>query len=254
MQILVTNDDGIYAPGIRVLMNTLKDYGNIIVVAPNQECSGVGHAITVNRPLRIEKLNIFSEIEYCYMINGTPADCVKYAVESLDIDIDLVVSGINIGANLGTDVLYSGTVSAAMEGLLHSIPSVAVSLSVNSENPSRFLETAAHYLTNVIFKANVSLSDYGLLNINVPGVPQEQVKGIKATKLGINGYVNEFEQRFDPRGKPYYWMKGKMAENISNGEQDLDHLAVMDNFVSVTPIKYDLTNYALLKQLKNHFN
>ncbi|NMB38406.1 MAG: 5'/3'-nucleotidase SurE [Firmicutes bacterium] len=251
MRFLVTNDDGIYAPGIRALAETLTKYGEVVVVAPNQERSGVGHAITVNRPLRINKAALFPFIKESYIVDGTPADCIKIAIEALNVDVDIIVSGINIGANLGTDVFYSGTVSAAIEGIFQGIPSIAVSLCTNPYDTDIFLDTATYYLTHLLFELETPLPKHGLLNVNIPGIPQEQVRGIKATKLGFRKFENEFEQRLDPRGKPYYWMKGIPLKPVF--DKDDDHLAVEHNYVSVTPIKFDLTDYELLKKLKKDF-
>ncbi len=251
MRFLITNDDGIYAPGIRALAETLVKYGDVIVVAPNQERSGVGHAITVNRPLRIDKVALFPFIKESYMIDGTPADCIKIAVEALNIDIDIIVSGINIGANLGTDVFYSGTVSAAIEGVFQGIPSIAISLCTNPHHSAKYLDTATFYLAHLLFELKAPLLKHSLFNVNIPGVPQEQVKGIKATKLGFRKFENEFEQRLDPRGKPYYWMKGISLKPLL--DKNDDHLAIEQKYVSVTPLKFDLTDYDLLDKLKKDF-
>ncbi|HHT37367.1 MAG TPA: 5'/3'-nucleotidase SurE [Firmicutes bacterium] len=251
MRFLVTNDDGIYAEGIRVLIETLSELGEVYIAAPNQERSGVGHAITVNRPLRIEKLSIFPGIKEAYMMDGTPADCVKLAIEAMELEVDFVVSGINNGANLGTDVFYSGTVAAAFEGALQSIPSIALSLCKKSAVDQGLYQTAAQCLQEVLAKIQAA-EIKGLLNINVPNISYEQIKGFKTTKLGVGRYKNEFEKRLDPRGKPYYWMKGIKYEP-DNPEED-DYRAVEHGFVSITPLQVDMTNYEQLKSLKAIFS
>ncbi len=243
MRFLVTNDDGIYAPGIRTLVETLTSFGEVVVVAPHQERSGVGHGITVNHPLRVHQIELFQDVPECYMVDGTPADCVKLAIQGLDRKPDLVVSGINIGANLGTDVLYSGTVSAAMEGTLLGIPSMAISLCKTEE----FLATAAHYVAYLLFDRKIPFPSDGLLNVNVPSLPTKQVKGIRTTKLSIRLYNNEFDKRQDPQGKSYYWMKG--IPYAPESGQDHDHVAIDQGFVSVTPIHFDLTHHAFLSTL-----
>ncbi len=248
MRFLITNDDGIFAPGIRVLIEKLSQLGEIYVVAPNQERSGVGHGITVNRPLRIEKLSLFSNVKESYMMDGTPADCVKLALEAMDLEVDYVVSGINNGANLSTDVFYSGTVSAAIEGALQNIPAIAVSLCHNSGDDKLHYETAANYVLQLLSGSSDVLQQFPLLNINVPNLEEGQARGVKATQLGVGRYKNEFEQRLDPRGKPYYWMKGIPFD--PNSHEDDDYLAVHDSYISVTPIKLDMTHHQQLSTLK----
>ena len=251
MRFLVTNDDGIYAEGIRVLIETLARLGDVYVVAPNQERSGVGHGITVNRPLRIERVSFFSGIKEAYMMDGTPADCVKLAIEAMELEVDFVISGINNGANLGTDVFYSGTVAAAFEGALQNIPSIALSLCKKSAVGQGLYQTAAECLVQILTKLkNAAVT--GLLNVNVPNIPMEQVKGVRATKLGVGRYKNLFEKRLDPRGKPYYWMKGIQFE-LENTDED-DYRAVQQGFVSITPLKIDMTNYEQFQTVRSIFN
>lgn len=251
MRFLVTNDDGIYAEGIRVLIETLARLGDVYVVAPNQERSGVGHGITVNRPLRIERVSFFSGTKEAYMMDGTPADCVKLAIEAMELEVDFVISGINNGANLGTDVFYSGTVAAAFEGALQNIPSIALSLCKKSAVDQGLYQTAAECLVQILTKLkNAAVT--GLLNVNVPNIPMEQVKGVRATKLGVGRYKNLFEKRLDPRGKPYYWMKGIQFEPENTDEDD--YSAVQQGFVSITPLKIDMTNYEQFQTVRSIFN
>jgi len=245
MKILVTNDDGIFAPGIRSLANALASFGEVHVVAPTQEQSGTGHAITVHRPLRLSAVTAIPGVESCHMLDGTPADCVKMAIQGMGLTPDIVVSGINLGANLGTDVLYSGTVSAAIESVILGIPAIAVSLC----GAHSMLSTAEEVVRKTFLEIKKRLPSDGLLNINVPALPLESIKGIKATTLGIRQYNNTFEKRLDPRGVPYYWMGGNPAS--SSSETDNDHMAIEEGFVSVTPIHFNLTYYKVLKDLKD---
>lgn len=250
MRFLVTNDDGIYAEGLRVLVEALAELGEVWIVAPNQERSGVSHGITVNRPLRIEKFSLFPGAAEAYVMDGTPADCVKLAIESMNVEVDYVVAGINNGANLGIDVFYSGTVAAAFEGAIQQIPSIAVSLCKITPSDQFFYQTAAQSLHKLLANAEWAAAA-GLLNINVPNVPPEQIRGFKATKLGVNRYKNEFEKRLDPRGKPYYWMKGVHFQ-VDYTEGD-DFSAVEQHFISVTPLSTDLTDYQKLQTLQSLF-
>lgn len=247
MKILITNDDGIFSPGIKALVESLHCFGNIMVVAPNQERSGVGHGITVNHPLRFEQIQLFPNIDQSYMVSGTPADCVKLAIEGLDYQPDIVISGINVGTNLGTDFFYSGTISAAAEGAFNNIPAIAISLS-NKDSNKLHLDTATYFLKEILTKLQIPFRQGKLLNINVPALTKDDVQGIKVTHLGISRYRNEFEQRLDPRGKPYYWMKATLiSDSLENAD---DYSAVEQGFVSVTPIKFDLTDQVLLQQLQ----
>lgn len=247
MKFLVTNDDGIDASGIKYLVDSLQDYGEVCVVAPSQERSGTGHAITTHQPLRLTKVERFPGVE-SYMVDGTPTDCVKMALQALGYQPDLVVSGINLGANLGTDVLYSGTVAAAIEGVICGFPAMAVSLC----GEASFLPTATEYLQRIIFEVRLPMPRDGLLNINVPAIPLNEIRGVQATRLGVRVYNNTFEKRFDPRGLPYYWMGGSPA-NL-HGQEGVDHFAVENGYVSVTPIHFDLTNYGLLNELQTYLD
>ncbi|NLY11153.1 MAG: 5'/3'-nucleotidase SurE [Firmicutes bacterium] len=247
MKFLVTNDDGINASGIRVLAQSLAKIGEVMVIAPHTEKSGSGHSITVHHPLRLNKSNAIPNIDHVYMLDGTPADCVKMAIQGLNFIPDLVVSGINLGANLSTDVLYSGTVSAAIEGVILGYPSIAISQCDNFDH----LDTAAYFLQIIIKRLTNPLPKNSLLNINVPGLPINQVKGIKVTKLGIRIFEDAIEKRLDPRGRPYYWLGGTPKSlPLKEFDDDHDQLAVENGYVSVTPINFDLTDYSLLNELK----
>lgn len=252
MKILVTNDDGIFAPGISALAKTLGSYGEVTVVAPSHEQSGMSHAITVDRPLRLSKIDAISGFENrCYMVDGTPSDCVKMAIHALDFRPDMVVSGINIGENLGTDVLYSGTVSAAIEAVLMGIPAIAVSqVGGQLEHLSTSAKVVAELFSNhsSLFDDGLIPAD-GLLNVNVPALDFDALRGIKVTRLGNQEFENRVETRKDPRGRLYYWMTG--AREL--GEPDdlgVDYYAVKAGYVSITPIHFDLTYHDLLNELK----
>lgn len=249
MHILVTNDDGIMAPGLLELAKTMTKLGEVIVVAPTEEKSATGHGITVHQPLRIKEFHL-PGIGQAWAVTGTPADCVKLGLKELvSKECSLVISGINNGPNLGTDVLYSGTVSAAIEGVLLGIPSIAVSLASYEADDYKLSAEVALFVAEQLYANKETLPPDTLLNINVPSVPRERLKGYKVTKLGIREYENVFDKRTDPRGRPYYWLAGDI---IPSREEDpeIDLVAVEYNFVSVTPIHFDLTNYRIINKVK----
>lgn len=245
MKILLTNDDGIFAPGIQTLCKKLEEDYEVVVVAPDRERSATGHAITLHHPLRAKEV-YFSKIKSkCIAVDGTPADCVKIAVESLlDEEPDLIISGINAGPNLGHDVLYSGTVSAAIEGLLLGIPSIAVSLV--SDDQWDFSQ-AVNLVTKLLEEyKRQGFKKKSLLNVNIPLNCRE---GFKITTLGNRSYKNTFEQRTDPRGERYYWLAGEVVEE-GNGEKS-DVMAVSEGFASITPIRLQLTAFEEIEGLNN---
>ena len=249
MHILLTNDDGIDAPGIISLVNVLTPIAKVTVVAPDRERSASGHAITFHKPLRLEEVRLNAEGGgKGWAVNGTPSDCVKLAVKALlSHPPDLIVSGINRGPNLGTDVLYSGTVSAAIEGILFGITSIAVSLATFTEGS---FATAAQVTKNLIGQIwDRSLPPHTLLNVNIPPLPRHKLRGIRVARLGFREYKNIFEERRDPRGRVYYWLGGQVVDCAKESE-DIDIGAVKKGYVSVTPVHFDLTNYALLKEVK----
>ncbi len=248
MKILITNDDGINAIGIKKLANSLKKLGNITIVAPDRERSATGHAITMHQPLRLEKVEYGDNIE-AWSLNGTPSDCIKIAIEGiLNEKPDIIVSGINNGPNLGTDVLYSGTVSAAIEGAIHNIPSIA--LSVYGKKRQINYEGAAVHSCNLI---NVALENNMpnniVLNVNIPSLNSNEIKGVKITELGIRKYKNQFEERKDPMGKSYYWLSGSIIEIENNDISDVK--CVENDYISITPLHFDLTDYDYIKKMKN---
>ncbi len=250
--ILITNDDGIHAEGIQRLSQAVfeDEYSyRLSIIAPDRERSAVGHGITMHKPLRVEKVKFLHNPDLTgWSVNGTPSDCVKLAVEAiLDDKPDLVISGINRGSNLGTDVIYSGTVSAAVEGLLMGIPSIAVSLTGNGTDTS--FRYAARFICRLIPKLlNEGISSSTLININIPS-DIENIKGIRVTSLGNRRYRNAFEKRVDPRGMLYYWLAGELVEDDPE-DDDNDTKAVRDGYISITPIHFKLTKHEAMPELK----
>lgn len=248
MLILITNDDGIQAPGIRALWTELSTIADVVVVAPDGERSACSQSITVHHPIRVDEYELNQERITAWSVNGTPADCVKIALEALmPTTPDLVISGINRGANLGTDVLYSGTVSAAIEASLHGLPAIAVSLADFSANDFSLAAQFTCKLAKTLL-GQASLPSNTLLNVNVPAIKPAEISGVTITKLGKVYYNNVLEKRFDPRGRMYYWMAG----NILDVENDVDSdvTAIKNHNISITPIHFDLTNYAIIDSLK----
>lgn len=248
MRILLTNDDSIYAEGLAVLWAALKEIAAVTVIAPDRERSASGHGITVDQPLRAERVNLFDGSAWA--VNGTPADCVKLGVNCLLKDKpDLVIAGINRGPNLGIDVLYSGTVSGALEGIILGIPALAVSVT-DYVNPN--YEDAASFIKRLVPKVlKTEICTDTLLNINVPSLPADKIRGVKITKLGARKYLNSFEVRTDPRGRAYYWLGGDVVD--LDEDPNTDVAAVKQKMISITPIHVDLTNYRALKLLQELF-
>lgn len=244
--LLLTNDDGIHARGILTLKEALKPIGTLCVVCPDQERSAASHALTLHKPLRVSK--IYQAGEFLgYATNGTPADCVVLGVmEILKEKPAMVISGINRGANLGGDVTYSGTVSAAMEGTNFGIPSVAFSLALRT---GKHFNTAAHFVKTLVpWFLKQKFIEQTFLNVNIPDVPLHEVRGIKATSLSKLAYIPSLEKRLDLRGRAYYWIGGQRPS--LNSEARTDIAAVDRNCVSITPVHMDLTNYKLLRTLR----
>ncbi|HZK17893.1 MAG TPA: 5'/3'-nucleotidase SurE [Clostridia bacterium] len=247
MYILITNDDGIYAPGITALRRCLEPIAKrVTVAAPDRERSASGHGITVHRPLRATEVFYKKETTKGWMVDGTPADCVKLALDALlDEEPDLVISGINFGPNLGTDVLYSGTVSASLEALINGVPSLAVSLAT-SKMPD--FEIAGDFVQKIVpIIVKEVLPEKTLLNINVPsGNP----RGVRVSRLCNRRYVNVFHKRTDPRGKDYFWTAGEPL-NLDQDDPETDARAINEGYISVTPVHFDLTDYGLLEKLRD---
>ncbi len=246
--ILISNDDGVYALGLKNLTEIAQKYGDVVIVAPSSGQSGKSHAITFSSPLRIWKTHQGQNLTI-YRTNGTPSDCIKMAKHLVlkNKKIDLVLSGINQGANISTSTLYSGTVAAAMEGSLNQLPAVAFSI-VNYDTTCDF-----SIAKNVADKIIPLVLEKGLptnvsLNINIPNIPAEEIKGYKITRQANNYWVEDLQERLNPAGKPYYWLDGKLKE-IDKG-RDTDLWAINHKYVSITPIYTDLTAYHALEELK----
>lgn len=244
--ILVTNDDGIYSAGIYALHRAMQKLGDARVVAPDSERSAVGHAITLSDPLRVWEYERNGQI-FGHAVNGTPADCVKLGVKAiLNQRPDLVVSGINQGANTAINVIYSGTVSAATEGTLMGIPSIAFSLTTFKKSDFSFAAKFALYLSGMVLEKG--LPEGTLLNVNIPPLPEEEIKGVKITRQGRGRYEEYFDKRVDPWNRNYYWLSGKKL--LVDSDPNVDDVAVMDNYIAITPIQFDLTDYKAMDQFK----
>lgn len=273
MNVLVSNDDGVFALGIRALANALAAAGHqVTVVCPDRERSATGHGLTLHKPLRVEQVEgVFASEVTAWACSGTPSDCVKLALDAvLPAAPDFVVSGINHGANLGTDVLYSGTVSAAMEGVLEGIPAIAISLTSFAYKNFQPAADFAVQMLSQLEKQPLNLPI--LLNVNVPPVAASEIKGVVVARQGIRRYFDQFEKRTDPRGKIYYWLAGEVMEEgtaelpalsdqaavgkaTSSLEKELwaisaqfstDVEAIKDSYITVTPLQYNLTAYTAL--------
>ncbi|NLL43118.1 MAG: 5'/3'-nucleotidase SurE [Firmicutes bacterium] len=245
MKLLLVNDDGIFAPGLVALRESVENHGEATVIAPHQERSGMSQAITVNAPLRL------TEVENGYMLDGTPADCVKMAIQGLHLTPDFILSGINLGSNLGWDVLYSGTVAAALEGVLQGVPSLAFSLC----GAAGYFSVAVDIVNELLFHQPgflvrpELLPEAGVLNINIPALPRAKIKGVRITRLGVRNYAGVMQRREDPRGNDYYWMGGEPVLPDSK-ELDIDLVAVEHGYISITPLKFDTTYHELIPELK----
>lgn len=246
--ILVTNDDGITAKGIAALVEVAQEFGDVIVVAPDKPQSGMGHAITVNNPLRLKASNQFEGIE-AHSCSGTPVDCVKMAIyHVLKRRPDFLVSGVNHGSNCSINVIYSGTMSAAVEGALEGVPSVGFSLLSHDKDAdfSGAKETARKVLQKMVTE---TMPKGTCLNVNIPDVPADEIKGLKVCRQGQAHWEDEFDTRKDPHGGEYHWMVGEF-KSFDKGE-DTDMWALANNFVSVVPTQYDLTAHHAIAELNN---
>ncbi len=258
INILISNDDGIFALGVRTLANTLAVAGyQVTVVCPDRERSATGHGLTIHTPIRAQVVSsIFDPRVTAWSCSGTPADCVKFALSAVVTSRpDFVVAGINHGANLGTDILYSGTVSAAMEGLIEGIPSIALSLASFSVEE---FQVAADFAKNLLhYLLKNPLPESTLLNVNVPAVEADLIKGFKVTRQGLRRYIENFQKRLDPRGKTYYWLAGEVVEDIPQAPHKslevqilTDVEAIRENYITVTPLQYDLTDFSIAQDLQ----
>jgi len=249
--ILVTNDDGVTAPGIRNLVEAVKDLGKIIVVAPDKPQSGMGHAITIGSPLRLHRVNYFDSIE-AYQCTGTPVDCVKLAVDKvLRHKPDICISGINHGANHSINVIYSGTMSAAVEAAIESIPSIGFSLLDYALDAD--FSGARKYARIIVEQMLKAVPDkHTVLNVNIPSVPADDLKGIKVCRQAYAKYEEDFIEREDPHGRKYYWLTGEFV-NFDEGK-DTDVWALANNYISLVPVQFDLTHYKLKDKLEKDWD
>jgi 5'-nucleotidase len=243
LRILVSNDDGVLAPGIALLADVCATVGQVTVVAPDREQSGTSHSLTLHRPLRAHRRS-----DGAFQVDGTPTDCVLLALSTLMPDgPNWVISGVNHGPNMGEDVLYSGTVAAAMEGLAAGIPSIAVSYgSFDLEHLESHREGLQRIIERIVRVEN--FPGETLLNINLPAIPGDQVKGVKATNLGSRVFHEEVAKMKDPWGREIHWIGG--GHVTWSGGADSDFQAVKDGYISVTPLHVDLTNYKLLEVVR----
>lgn len=249
--IVVTNDDGYLAPGLKALVDMVKPHGEVFVVAPEKGASGMSHAITISTPMRISMVEKTEGLTI-YKINGTPADCVKLALNQLvPRKPDIVVSGINHGTNSSISVIYSGTMGGALEASLSNIPSIGISLDDHSLK-ANFKVTVKH--CEPIFKKVLEdgLPEYTSLNINFPVCSESEFKGVKVCRQAKGVWQEEYEKRTDPHGGTYYWLTGYF-NSLENGSTDSDIWALSNNYASIVPIKTDFTNYDALDKL-NHLN
>jgi 5'-nucleotidase len=244
MQILVSNDDGILAPGLAVLAEAAMRVGQVTIVAPDREQSGTSHSLTLHRPLRPHRRH-----DGAFQVDGTPTDCVLLAVGALMPERPaFVFSGVNHGPNMGEDVLYSGTVSVAMEAVALGIPGIAFSASTRDEGILKGYQDLVAGLVRRITEVKDFPSDM-VLNINLPGIPAEEVKGVRVTKLGSRYFSESLTRMQDPWGRECYWIGG--GEITWTGDGDSDHVAVHDGYISVTPLHMDLTNYPILEMVQS---
>ena len=251
MNILVSNDDGIAANGIRVLTEELSKKHNVYVVAPDRERSAAGHSLTIHTPLRVEELDSGKNgAQRVWVTTGTPGDCVKIGVSVLlqdDEKPDYVISGINHGPNLGTDIFYSGTVSCAMEGAMMGIPSIAVSLASLKADHEDFT-FAAQFVTSLLDKiSELQFPKKSILNVNIPGLGPEDIAGVAITEMGAKLFTDDYEKRVDPRGKVYYWLAGKLIDEPVDAPTDI--AAVRNNKISITPVTYELSKSENISEL-----
>ena len=244
---LISNDDGISAPGIYALVKEMEKIADVLVVAPDTQQSAVGHALTMTTPLRAYPYEKNREM-FGYAVNGTPGDCVKLAVRNLaKRKPDIVISGINHGMNTAINVIYSGTVSAATEAAILDIPSFAISLGTYGDNPDfSYAAKFARLFTPFFLKNKMPRGT--LLNVNVPAVPESEIKGVAVTKQNTSYWNDYFEERRDPQNKLYYWLAGSYI--LGHKTEDYDDIAISNNIVSITPIHYDLTHYEYLNEMK----
>lgn len=248
--ILITNDDGIYSPGLRYLIGLMNNIGKVVVVAPDGPQSAQSHAITINKPITCEKIKIDEGKQIEFICSGTPVDCVKLALaEILDRKPDICISGINHGSNASINVIYSGTVSAAIEASVHDIPSVGFSI-LDYSTTTEFKHTETHIINIVqnLLSSNLNVC----LNVNIPKYSENKIKGIKIAKQAKGKWIEDFDERVSPMGKRYFWLTGEFIKEDESDEADQNLLD--DNYISVVPVRYDLTDYSQIDDVKRLLN
>jgi len=254
MKILMANDDGINASGIRAMMEVLSQEHEVYVIAPEREQSAAGHSITLHTPLRVEEVEPKFNVKRAWMVSGTPGDCVKMGLKAILEEHeypDIVISGPNHGPNLGTDILYSGTVSAALEGAMSGFPAVAVSVAGNQQSLENFYYAAEFmkkFLPNI---QQINIPPKSILNINIPSVSADEITGLEITKLGTRMYTDTYEKRVDPRGKVYYWLAGELITHGSEHGTDIE--AIRNNKISITPVTFEITHKSVMAELEKAF-
>lgn len=246
--ILVVNDDGIHAKGVEVLTEIAKNFGNVVQISPTESQSGMAHAITVKTPIRVYKL-VDTENLKIFTCNGTPVDCVKMAINKLlPRKPDLILSGINHGANSSSSVIYSGTMAATIEGCINEIPSIGFSLLDFSKEAN--FSGARNYVEKIIGEAFLRHIPIGIcLNVNIPAKAKGEIKGIKICRQNHGVWREEFDHRTDPNGFDYYWLTGTF-EDLEPHAEDTDEWALKNNYISIVPVQFDLTAYSFMKELK----
>jgi len=246
--ILITNDDSVNAKGIRSLIQTAKQFGRVVVVAPDKAQSGMGHAITINHPLRLNRVDLFDGVE-SYACSGTPVDCVKLAIyEVLKCKPDLLLSGINHGENTSTNVLYSGTMSAAIEGAMEGIHSIGFSLADYASDAD--FSACQPFIEKIITKTlDSGLAANTCLNVNFPNLSIDKIKGVRICSQAHAFWADRFDKRLDQFGNPYFWLTGDFAE--VNPKENTDLEALKNGYVSIVPTHFDLTNYQAIKTLED---
>ncbi len=254
MKILISNDDGITAEGIKALAQNLSKEHEVYIVAPDRERSAAGHSLTLHSPIRVEELEPQYGVKRSWITNGTPGDCVKIAIcallEKNELP-DIVISGINHGPNLGVDILYSGTVSCALEAAMLHYPAIAVSLASMTPDPVYF-NASAKFICRFLPKiAKIKFPKKCILNINTPALEEEDVAGVEITHLGTKMFTDEYDKRIDPRGKAYYWMAGELTSH--HEEDGSDIAALRANRVSITPVTFEMTHKEIMKELEEEF-
>ena len=250
MKILISNDDGIAANGIRCLAEVLAKQHDVYVIAPDRERSAAGHSLTLHTPIRVEEVDAYNNVKRAWVTTGTPGDCVKIGINAIlsqDEQPDLIISGINHGPNLGGDILYSGTVSCAMEGAMLGFRSIAMSLASMKYEYEDF-KFAAKFVNSLIPKlSEFKFPNKSILNINIPALDEDDIAGVAITELGGRIFTDSYEKRIDPRGKVYYWMAGELINEPVDAKTDI--AAVRNNKISITPVTYEMTNENTMSDL-----